>query len=212
MKKMAKGMGLPVAGTALTVAVCAALGALPAEANVVIIPVNTLLGTADIDFNSDGTNEYTFSFDSSPVGFENVLNTYTNQVVGYTILPPDPKAGTYASLLHAGELIDGSDSYVNGSSVFLSGAFFIFPFGDFYGNSGFAGLSFGLPGESGVHYGWAELQNSSAGLTVVEVGYETQQDTGIVTPGLVPEPGTLALLAAGAVGVLALRRRRQAVA
>ena len=44
----------------------------------------------------------------------------------------------------------------------------------------------------------------------MEVGYETVQDTGIVTPALVPEPGSLALLAAGAAGVLAMRRRRQA--
>lgn len=210
MKKTARGMGVPAAGTALAMAVCAALGPGQAEAGVVIIPVNTLLGTADIDFNTDGTNEYTFSFDGSPIGFENILNTYTNQVVGYTIAPPDPKSGTYASLLHSGELVDGTDNYVNGSSVILSGADFIFPFGDFFGNSGFAGLSFQLPGESGVHYGWAELHDSSAGLTVVEVGYETVQDTGIVTPALVPEPGSLALLAAGAAGVLAMRRRRQA--
>ena len=133
-------------------------------------------------------------------------------MVGFTVPPPDPKAGTYASLLHSGEFIDASDSYVNGSSVIMSGAIFIFPFGDFYGNSGFAGLSFQLPGESGVHYGWAELHDSSGDLTVVQVGYETQQDTGIVTPDLVPEPGSLALLAAGAAGVLALRRRRQAAA
>jgi hypothetical protein len=44
---------------------------------------------------------------------------------------------------------------------------------------------------------------------VIEIGYETEPNTGLVTPAL-PEPGTLALLAAGAAGVLALRRRKQA--
>jgi len=199
-----------MAGSALTVAVCAAFGTGLADATPVIIQINTELGTVNLDINLDGTPEYTFQRNSNPSGFTNGLNTYGNSVVGFNAPPFVKPPGSYASLLQAGELIDGSLNYVSGSGVFLSGFdSFVGPYGQFYGNSGFAGLSFHLQGESGVHYGWAELHDPPGDLTVVRVGYETEQNTGIVTPSLVPEPGTLALLAAGAAGVLALRRRQR---
>ena len=210
MKAISRVLRAPVTGSALTVAVCAAFGTGPAEANVIIIPVNTLLGTVNLDINGDTIPEYTFQRNGTPLGFENDLNTYGNSVVG-VVNPAFPKPGTYASLLQSGELIDGSLGYVSGPNVILSGLdqFFVGPYGEFFGNSGFAGLSFHLPGESGVHFGWVEIHDPPGDLTVVRVGYESEQNTGIVTPSLVPEPGTLALLAAGATGVLAMRRRKQ---
>ena len=195
---------------AATVAVCTALGGARAEAAEIILPVDVLLGTYNLDVDADGTAEYTFTRTGSTtpvVDISNNVNTYSNQVAGFVVPPGDPKPGTYASLLHPGELIDDSLSYVGGSSVILSGNTVGNTFGEFYGHSGFAALRFSLPGEAGVHFGFAELHDTSGNLTVVRVGYETEQDTGIVTPGLVPEPGTLALLAAGAAGLLALRRR-----
>jgi hypothetical protein len=218
MKGTSSGLRVPVAGSALTVAVCAAFGAGPAEATLTTIPVDVLLGTYDFDVG--GTTVFTFSRNdtSSPpfFGFENDVNTYGNYVVGFASPPVTaPKPGTYASLLHGGELIDGSRTdYVSGSNVILSGAVGIpgvggESYGEFYGQSGYAGLKFNLSGESGFHYGYALLQDPPGDLTVISITYETQQNLGVVTPAL-PEPGSLALLAAGAAGVLALRRRKQA--
>ena len=206
MKETPTGLRAPVACSALTLAVCAAFGAGPAEAAEIIIPVDVLLGTYDFDVN--GTTVFTFSRNQSPSGFTNQLNTYGNSVVGFNATTPKP--GSYASRLPSGTLIDGSLSYLSGSGVFLSGFDSIAgPYGQFFGQSGFAGLQFHLPGESGVHFGWAKLLDPPGDLTVFSIGYETIQNTGIVTPAL-PEPGSLALLAAGAAGVLAMRRRKQA--
>jgi hypothetical protein len=64
-----------------------------------------------------------------------------------------------------------------------------------------------------LHYGWGRI-DVGATLTVrslAELYYESSPNTGIaVGGGAVPEPAS-AFLAAGAVGLMALRRRRQAV-
>ena len=209
MKATSRGLRVPMAGSALTVAVCAAFGTGHAEATPIIIQVNQQLSTGPFTFdaNHDGTPEFTFQFNAT--NDESDLDTFLNQVVGFNATTPKP--GAYASLLHSGQLVDGSLNYVSGSSVILSGfSPTLGSYGQVFGNSGFAGLSFRLPGESGVHYGWAELHDPPGDLTLVEIGYETLQNTGIVTPSLAPEPGTLALLAAGAAGVLAMRRRQRA--
>jgi hypothetical protein len=209
MKGTSSGLRAPVAGSALTVAVCAAFGAGPAEATLTNIPVDVLLGTYDFDVG--GTTVFTYSRNLTPFGFENDVNTYGNSVVGNNRLTP--KQGPYATLLQGGELIDGSRSYVSGSQVILSGFSnpgpTSFGYGDFYGQSGYVGFQFHLLGESGNHFGAALLQDPPGDLTIISISYETQQNVGIVTPAL-PEPGSLALLAAGAAGVLAMRRRKQA--
>jgi hypothetical protein len=55
-----------------------------------------------------------------------------------------------------------------------------------------------------THYGWMSFtMNSDNTLTLHDIAIETNQDTGIT---VVPEPGSLLLLAAGAAGILAYRR------
>ncbi len=60
-------------------------------------------------------------------------------------------------------------------------------------------------GESTTHYGWAQIDGSfnPRFATITKIAYETIPGKGI----LIPEPGSLALLAAGG-GALALRGRR----
>jgi PEP-CTERM motif-containing protein len=86
-------------------------------------------------------------------------------------------------------------------------------FGDFSsGKPGFVGFSVQTAGH-GTDYGWLELEFTEKNglpyeLTAEAFGLET--DGQPILAGQAPEPGTLALslLAAGAAGVSALRRRR----
>ena len=121
--------------------------------------------------------------------------------------------------LASGSAISGGAGTFNGSVIaqFAIGKHF----GYFAaGQSGFAGVEFntGTAGNPHIHYGWVRLVYSGDpwinSLTAIDWAYET-------TPGLaihagqtaeqsgIPEPGTaaLSLLALGAAGVLALRRR-----
>lgn len=74
----------------------------------------------------------------------------------------------------------------------------------------FIGLSFPAGGNS--YYGWLRVDvNNAAGTFVVkDWAYESNADGGIAAgDGIVPEPGSLGLLAAGGLGLAALRRRQR---
>jgi hypothetical protein len=88
------------------------------------------------------------------------------------------------------------------------------------GKPGFAGLSISTAGHTNKEYGWIELVFSeNAGLPddlrALAFGIDTNLNqtiqAGQINGGYIPEPGTmsLAILAAGALGVMSLRRRRQ---
>jgi hypothetical protein len=206
MKETSTGLRAPVACSALTVAVCAAIGTSPAGADLMITPINLQVSqnsSVKLDFNLDGTPEYTVLFNQTLDEYH--LDTFSNHVAGFNKITT-PKPGTYANAYPSHTVINGSLNYVSGPSVILKGLF-PFPYGEFGGDPAFAALQFNLP--DGEHFGFVALRDPPASLTVIEIGYETEPNTGLVTPAL-PEPGTLALLAAGAAGVLALRRRKQA--
>lgn len=93
------------------------------------------------------------------------------------------------------------------------------------GNSGYLGLRFllGEPGSETTHYGWAYITlGAKYQPTLVSVGYESCADEGILagattggatcadSGGDVPEPHSAALVALGAAGLLAWRRRQKA--
>jgi hypothetical protein len=94
------------------------------------------------------------------------------------------------------------------------------------GKPGFIGLSFAT-GHGNTDYGWIELEfmNNRSGipyyLEALAFGVNTNPGqrpgsllAGEINNGFIPEPGTLSLsiLAAGAAGVMALRRRRKEAA
>ena len=74
------------------------------------------------------------------------------------------------------------------------------------GASGWVG--FAIPTGSDFNYGAVSISNLAAGsVTVNEIEFETTLNEPLQ---ITPEPSTLALLALGAAGVLALRKRRKA--
>lgn len=75
----------------------------------------------------------------------------------------------------------------------------------------FVGLSF--PAGGNTYYGWVrvDVNNAAGSFVVKDWAYESNAGQGIVTgAGIVPEPSALGLLAAGATGLAAMRRRRVA--
>jgi hypothetical protein len=143
----------------------------------------------------------------------------------------ETKPGTYAHALAANDPIDSarfmSDGQ-SGSGILLSGISELKgsgakTYGQFYDESlAYVGLRFDLG--DGPRHGWVETSSLGEDLTITRFGYEcvvnapinagagTEGATcSLPPPGTgVPEPGTLALLVAGAVGVAALRRRQRA--
>jgi PEP-CTERM motif len=74
----------------------------------------------------------------------------------------------------------------------------------------FLGFQF-LGSDEQLHYGWMKLavQLGSADVNIVEWAYESEADVEIEITTPLPEPASMALMALGAAGVAALKRRRR---
>jgi hypothetical protein len=90
--------------------------------------------------------------------------------------------------------------------------------GPWYGKSGYLGFKF--LSNSKTYFGWAHLIPPTAGGrgprggSISEFAYDTVPGQAIEAgqTSAIPEPGTLSLLALGAAGVAALRRRKRSAA
>ena len=112
----------------------------------------------------------------------------------------------------------GSDQLVSaGNFVNFNGNFFAtLAYGYGYDNSQFlsAGLgfiAFRFDVGNGVQYGWARVNMNGSpdnGFTLIDYAWGDPGD--VIRTGQVPEPGSLGLLAVGAVGILLWRKRRSA--
>lgn len=131
------------------------------------------------------------------------VNFFPGKVVGFN-------AGlNYASALNEGDLIDSSTTA--GGPFAASMAYGANnPNAEFNNVDGaFIGLEFPINGTS--HFGWVRvsIDNAAGKFVVNDWAYNSVPGEGLLA-GQVPEPTTLGLLAAGAVGVAALRRRKKA--
>lgn len=208
---------LPAAASSvLTLALCAAFSP-AAEGALVLIDYNpdVLLGTFHMDIDGDHTDEYVWSRVEpsrfGPDGFENNVDTLINSVVGHVSTDPF-KPGPYADRLNVGDVVDGSRSFISDPAVILSGSTTFkgepTSYGNFFGVDGYVGLRFEL--SDGTHYGFVQMHDPLGDFFIAQLGFDDVPFAAVtIPPGQVPEPGSLALLVAGAAGVLALRRRQR---
>ena len=116
---------------------------------------------------------------------------------------------SYVSALGPGALIDATTVGPFVGSMAYGAANPLAEFNDV--TDAYIGVAFPIAAVN--HYGWirVDVNNAAGTFLVKDWAYESEPGVGILA-GHIPEPGTLGMLAAGAAGVLALRRRRQAAA
>ena len=186
------------AATALT-------GTQSAEAAIHYFSVNQLvLGTP--------TATYPFPL-AGTAGFQ-VNHSLTNAFAGFAIAPGSfvgSVNGTFRYVSRfstAGLNVSTAGNFIQnlGGPATLAGTF---AFGQWIlPGPAFAAIKFN--GGAGTQYGWVRLDmNSPAAansFTIVDYAYADPGE--MIATGQIPEPGTLGLLALGAVGLLAWRNRR----
>ncbi len=127
------------------------------------------------------------------------VNYFPGQAVGFS------NGLAYVSALSAGDPVDASTV---GPSFFGSMAYGATnPSAEFNSvTDAYVGLSFPIAGAR--HFGWirVDIDNSAGTFLIKDWAYEDVPEVGIPA-GAIPEPGTLGLLAAGACGLAAMRRR-----
>ena len=175
--------------------------------------------TVSWDVNGDGINDFNFSFrqPESTTGIDWQANIYAfanSAVLGY-VGPYFPYAGRFT----AGQPIaaGGGNTFqpgvAAGTQIIIASIYAGTTYGQFQppNSTGFIGFQFTVG--ANTFNGYIQLKTSrSFGIDFISAFYNNTPG-GAITAGQVPEPGTLALLAFGAVGVAgAIAKRRKALA
>jgi len=191
-------------------------GGVAADAAVIGHTINETVGPNEsflLDLDGDGTNDFEFN------GSTSFTSTSTSTPDGSTTFVTTTSA--YASVAGLGDnrvLASGRFARVFSASESISaGAGDTAPFasltssfsGPFAGSTPkYLGLVFNTT-DYGVVNGWARVAVPDGGEIFIEsYAFETDGSP-IHVPNEVPEPSTLLLMASGAAGLIALRRRRK---
>ncbi len=173
------------------------------------------------DINGDSANDFSFVFRYySNTSWQALMGTSpTNNVLGDSSFTP---TANYARSYSAGALIASGNPAFSGSGVaaiilgsLYSGSLYGgFARGGNFNQPRFAGFRFDIAGQP--HYGFLEMAVNANGtngtIDFISAAYESDPNVGIQTQSIVPEPTTLAALAAGGLAMLTSRRRKLAVA
>ena len=218
------------ATTGLAGAVAIAGGSQAYGAIVAIPAPATLAATAtatpnveSVDVNGDGDADLVFADGIATESSGTLLaysgvTAYSGGVVGYVL----DGAYYYATKLAKGATIGSTSTLVQGSYLnTLEVRYKGKNYGQFT-TKGYIGFSF--TETDGTHYGYLGVTSTETGSTAANIkatltftggAYDTVPGESITIPGAVPEPGSLAALAFGALGtagVAAYRRNRAATA
>lgn len=187
----------------------AAVGAPEAQAEIVYsgpYPINiNQFGALNLDLDEYGASPdirlKNYVFGTNYMG-ATVIN-YPGKLVGFSIGP-----NNYASALSAGDLIDSTTA---GPSFYGSMAYGAADPNAQFNNAADAYIGLSFPSGPNLFYGWVRVAVDQAAGTfmVKDWAYNNVSGAGI-RAGQIPEPTTLGMLAAGSVGLLAMRRRKQA--
>jgi hypothetical protein len=149
----------------------------------------------------------TYTFDGS---------TYTNSTTLNSSVAGDVMVMPYLSIAGPANVLDSSSGYallMPAAAVISAGAG---SFSNYMGvpasGNGYLGIEFDISG--GTHYGWIEVSLSTdpeQAIELVKWGYNDEAGESIEA-GQIPEPTTMALLACGAAGLMAKRRKKKASA
>jgi hypothetical protein len=163
----------------------------------------------DPDLQAQSGQNQTININNSGYHEVSVLTTGTNIQVrkSYAGVVLTSSGTYYVKGFNYGDLIGATANAAGGSHIAAKKNGYNF----FVGDQKYVGIKFTLAGQT--HFGWIGFQVDSTNplhAIIRDYAYESDPNTAIaagVAP-VIPEPGTLALLAAGA-GAMALGRRRR---
>jgi hypothetical protein len=156
-----------------------------------------------VDLNGDATNEFDIQLSDdllrikatdygATAGTLRAADGFVANLPAGTVI--GPSSGTYSSM--GLDTLNGIESG-NPAGKFQTSA-----------GAGYIGVTFQIAGAA--HFGYVGYQGTgaenSANGKIFALAYETEP-RGAITAGAVPEPASLTMLAAGAAGVAAIRRR-----